>query len=53
VLFDEPTNDLDQAAIQVLLDHVQALAKQITVVAITHDRGLQALPHQDLRLFHD
>lgn len=53
VLFDEPTNDLDQAAIQVMLDHVQALAQQISVVAITHDRALQALPHQDLRLFHD
>lgn len=53
VLFDEPTNDLDQASVQVLLDHVQALAQQVPVVAVTHDRALQALSHQDLRLFHD
>lgn len=53
VLFDEPTNDLDQASVQVLLDHVQLLAQQVSVVVVTHDRALQALPHQDLRLFHD
>lgn len=53
VLFDEPTNDLDQAAIQVFLDHVQALAQQVSVVAITHDRTLQGLPHQDLSVFLD
>ncbi len=53
VLLDEPTNDLDQASVQVLLDHVQLLAKQVSVVVVTHDRALQALPHQDLRLFHD
>jgi len=53
VLFDEPTNDLDQASIRVLLDHIQALAKRVCVVVVTHDQVLQALPHQDVCLFHD
>lgn len=53
VLFDEPTNDLDQASIRVLLEHIEALAKQVCVLVVTHDRALQALPHRDLCLFHD
>lgn len=53
VLLDEPTNDLDQASVQVLLEWVQRLAQRVAVVVVTHDLALQALPHQDLKLFND
>jgi len=53
VLLDEPTNDLDQASVHILLECVQTLSRQVSVVVVTHDRALQALPHQDLHLFND
>lgn len=53
VLLDEPTNDLDQQSVHVLLEHLRQLAMHACVVAVTHDRSFESLPHRDLSLFDD
>lgn len=52
-LLDEPTNDLDRQSVQTLVTLMDEVARSACVVAITHDRTLEILPHRDLDLFHD
>lgn len=50
-LMDEPTNDLDEKSVKILIKHISKLTRNACILAITHDRRFEDMLHQKLDLF--
>lgn len=50
LLLDEPTTGLDPELVDTVVDAILKLAKNRTIVAITHDTRIEAIATRTLRL---